>query len=191
MLPKRAAVTVWRGRGVMAMAVPIVLQVLDGAGNQTEGPVQPDRQVLTNMWRPDDPEDEPPVVKVQCIGDAIPYQQLDWIISNLEWGDTNADADMNRITQAFTLTLTEYRPDERIQNQAKISAALKRQQAAKKKAKTKSRGDKFYIVKKGDTLTSIAQRKNIDGGWRAIGDIQKPKITDPKAVKVGQKLRLP
>lgn len=59
-----------------------------------------------------------------------------------------------------------------------------------------SKGDKkddlpkFYVVKKGDTLQSIAKRfYGKASAWRHIADFNK--IRDPKKVKVGTKLRLP
>jgi len=49
---------------------------------------------------------------------------------------------------------------------------------------------RFYVVKKGDTLQSIAKRFYGDTKyWRRIADANK--IRDPRKVKVGQKLRLP
>lgn len=49
---------------------------------------------------------------------------------------------------------------------------------------------KFYVVKKGDTLQAIA-RKFYGGteGWKDIADANK--IRKPKALKVGEKLRIP
>lgn len=51
---------------------------------------------------------------------------------------------------------------------------------------------KFYIVKKGDTLQSIAAMKRVYGDaskWRKLADANK--IRDPKKLKVGTRLRIP
>jgi nucleoid-associated protein YgaU len=49
----------------------------------------------------------------------------------------------------------------------------------------------MVIVKKGWTLKTIAAKYKVPGGWRAIGKIQRPPITDPRKVKTGQHIRMP
>jgi nucleoid-associated protein YgaU len=49
-----------------------------------------------------------------------------------------------------------------------------------------------YVVKKGDTLFTIAQRLRIGGGWKALYQLNKALIgADPGRIKPGQVLRLP
>lgn len=185
--PRREPVLVWAGRpSLMVQSVEIILGGFSdhpAAGVDGGVPVMAARQTLVNMFRPDDPEDEPPVVKVDTRGDAVMFQQLNYVITNLEWGDAEADAEMNRVQQTVTVELTEYRPDE-----------LLRAQHGKRRRKGgrgRSKGPRSYTVKAGDTLSSIAVRLKVKGGWRAIAEIQKPPIHDPRSLRVGQKLRLP
>ncbi|MDQ3165112.1 MAG: LysM peptidoglycan-binding domain-containing protein [Actinomycetota bacterium] len=49
-----------------------------------------------------------------------------------------------------------------------------------------------YSVRAGDTLSSIAARKNVDGGWRALYRANRKVIgSNPDQIRVGQVLRLP
>lgn len=184
-LPMRDPPTVWRGRReLIVQSIPIVLGgfATNLPGVDGHEPVQRSRQTLLNMYRPDDPADEPPVVKIDTRGDAVMLQQLDYVITSLDWGDAEADPEtMERLQQAVTVELTEYVPDVR----------LTAKHSAKGKAKGKGGMPAVYTVKRGDTLSGIAARYKVKGGWRAIADAQKPRITDPRALKVGQKLRRP
>jgi nucleoid-associated protein YgaU len=49
-----------------------------------------------------------------------------------------------------------------------------------------------YLVKSGDTLSGIAQRLRIGGGWQALYNLNKAVIgPDPNKIHPGQELRLP
>jgi hypothetical protein len=170
-LPKRSSVLAWRGRmNLILLSVPVIL------GHPGGGPVTPARSVLNAMWRPSNPTVEPPVVKVRSDGDAVPYQALDFVITALTWGDAVGDLSGNRVMQRLTVDLLEYREDEVLQ-QAKA-------------AKPKHRG-RSYTIHNGDTLTSIAKKLKVKGGWRTIGDAQHPQIHDPRKIRVGQRLLIP
>lgn len=50
----------------------------------------------------------------------------------------------------------------------------------------------IYIVQKGDTLESIAGKFYGDSSkWRPIFSANKPPMTDPSDLKVGQELKIP
>ncbi|MFG2959579.1 transglycosylase family protein [Streptomyces sp. NPDC048291] len=54
-----------------------------------------------------------------------------------------------------------------------------------------SRDSGTYTVRDGDTLASIADSLDLDGGWRALYDANKADIgTDPNAIAPGQTLKL-
>lgn len=170
-LPKRSAVTVWRGRGsLLSMSVPIVL------GSATHSPVTPARSALMSMWRPADATDEPPPIRLRSPGDAVPFQSVTWVLTGLEWGAYMGDGRGNRVMQKLVLTVTEYRPDEQLQIEV---------------IQAKQKWLQVYTVRVGDTLSSIARKFRVKGGWRAIGDIQHPPIRDPRKVRVGQRLLIP
>ncbi len=46
-----------------------------------------------------------------------------------------------------------------------------------------------YTVKRGDTLSSIARRYKVKGGWKALAKLNG--LSNPNRLKVGQVLRLP
>jgi resuscitation-promoting factor RpfA len=52
-------------------------------------------------------------------------------------------------------------------------------------------GGSTYTVKSGDTLSKIAAANNVPGGWQAIYQANRGKISDPNKIKVGQQLVLP
>jgi hypothetical protein len=191
-LPMRDPVTVWKGRrDLIVQAVPIVLGgFADRLGSaRLAGPVEGDqpvvsaRQTLVNMYRPDDPAEEPPVVKVDTQGDVVMFQQLDYVITALDWGDAQADPEtMERLQQAVVVELTEHNPDVRL---------TAKHGSSKSKSKKGGTMPAVYTVKRGDTLATIAKRFKVPGGWRTIADAQKPRIKDPRAIRVGQKLKRP
>lgn len=169
-LPKRASVTVWRGRQTLTtMDVPIIL------GHVAGPPVLADHNALHSMFRPPQPTTEPPPIKIYSPSDIVPHQFFDWVITDLQWGDTIAGREGNRVMQKLTVTLLEYRSDEVLQET--------------KAAKPLHRG-RTYVVKHGDTLTSIAKRFKVKS-WRTIGNAQHPPIHDPRKIRVGQRLLIP
>lgn len=48
-----------------------------------------------------------------------------------------------------------------------------------------------YTVKPGDTLSLIAQREGIEGGWRALYNANKDAVSDPTLIYPGDELQLP
>lgn len=175
-LPKRSAVLVWKGRGLLRLAVPILFdRFIEGR------PVAGDYAKLLKMWRPDSPTEEPPVVQISSPGDIVPYANLEWVVGNPEWGDLRADKGGSRTLQAFTLNLIEYRADERLQTADAARA-------------TKTAKQRTYRVERKDLaggLGGIAERLHIPGGWKALGAAQTPKIVDPRYIHAHQVLVIP
>lgn len=96
-----------------------------------------------------------------------------------EEGDGSGDV-------AFTLSLKEYSylNVERSKKPSK-KAALKDRPREKLSKQTTS-----YLVKKGDTLWDLADKKLGDGSrWREIAKINK--ISDPRKLQIGAKLKFP
>lgn len=62
-------------------------------------------------------------------------------------------------------------------------------QAAPVKARVaKSNPDGDYTVKKGDTLSEIADKKDVKGGWQKLHKLNDDYISDPDFILVGQKI---
>ncbi len=48
-----------------------------------------------------------------------------------------------------------------------------------------------YIVQAGDTLSVIADREGVAGGWRALYEANTDMVENPALIYVGEQLRLP
>lgn len=167
-LPKRGAVLIWRGRGLMKLSFSVVFDAFADESSVIDGAYT----TLLRFWRPeggntkhDYATDEPSVLKLNAKGDVIPYRNLAWVISSLEWGEGQGDEDGQRTQQVLVLTFTEYRADERLK-----AAAAKR--------------TKPYTWQKGDTLAKVAERHHTSAA--ALGALQKPPVSDGRHYKAGK-----
>lgn len=183
-LPKRKSVSIWKAAGLLQLAIPIIFDAplhAHIAGSFAEAhPVGPAYQTLLHMWRPVVSTDEPPVVQVASPGDIVPYTELDYVVEDLEWGESLADEQGQRIRQHFVVTLKEHNADERLETADE--------------ARHRSGKQRLYRVQKRDLvhgLMGIAQRFHVRGGWKALGLLQHPQIHEPKRIKVGQVLVIP
>jgi resuscitation-promoting factor RpfA len=112
-----------------------------------------------------------------------------WPACSRKLGLTRADArgraDVDRSTSRSAITKTKKKAT------TKASAARTRTKAAKKKATSRAAYG-YYVVRRGDTLSSIAHRKHVRGGWSALYQANKRGIGgNPNLIQVGQRLRLP
>lgn len=173
-LPKRGSVLIWKGRGLMKLALGVTFDNFT-AGHQ----VAPEYQTLLHMWRPVKDTTPPSIVKLASSGDTIPYQELDWAITDLEWtASAEANEAGERTQQILALTLTEYRPDERLQT-------------AEKKKKHKGHTKPYEVKSDHETLGHIAEKFHVKGGAKALGAAQHPPIKDPRHLHKGQKIIVP
>jgi LysM repeat protein len=73
----------------------------------------------------------------------------------------------------------------------KVAVRSVSRKTAKKKATSKAAYG-YYVVRRGDSLSAIAHRKHVRGGWHALYKANKRTIgKNPNRIYVGQKLRLP
>lgn len=207
-LPFRSAVSVWQGRpGLLVQDIPIMLWedepevvppiyphgrkgqgglVTLGHGvvyNLADPPMRPastadQARRLIRMWRPDDATHPPPVIRVSAPNNLVPYTSMPFWVSDFTWGAAIGSDDAKRVMQQLVIQVTEYRADEQLQlDRAKKPGKGKRQRT--------------YVVRRGDTLTSIAAKYRLRNGWRQLGEAQHPKITDPRQVTPGRRLVIP
>lgn len=64
-------------------------------------------------------------------------------------------------------------------------------QAAPRHAAPVALSGETYTVKSGDSLSKIAEKLDIHGGWQALADANADTISDPDLVLAGQVLQLP
>lgn len=51
--------------------------------------------------------------------------------------------------------------------------------------------DATHRVRSGDTLSLIARQQNVSGGWSAIYNANRDRLSNPNVIRVGQVLRIP
>jgi hypothetical protein len=64
-----------------------------------------------------------------------------------------------------------------------------RKPAVTRKVTVKATG-KQYVVRSGDTLAAIAAANGVNGGWRALHQLNRGQISDPNLIFPGQRLAL-
>ncbi len=47
-----------------------------------------------------------------------------------------------------------------------------------------------YVVAAGDTLTKIASKEAVAGGWQGLHDLNRDTVSDPNLIRTGQQLKL-
>ena len=71
-----------------------------------------------------------------------------------------------------------------------VKASPKKSTKKKSYASTKPSSSKTVRVKSGDTVSKIAKRHDVKGGWRGLWKLNKKKLKNPNRIYVGQVLRL-
>lgn len=182
-LPKRGAVSVWRGRPAYTLTIEVMLDRFRSGGN-IEGDI--DKLEAMSVAQPgsraNEPFTPPPPIRVEG---AIPKAELRWIIDSIEWGAAEWSEAGHRTRQLVTLTLMEYREGSRF--------GIK-----PKGGKPRTRG---YRVKRTDTLAKIARKElGSPRRWKDIRDARgnealkrKNRLRDPNAklYRRVRKLRIP
>jgi nucleoid-associated protein YgaU len=69
-----------------------------------------------------------------------------------------------------------------------VKKAVKPAPAVAAPTATRSNPNGDYTVVAGDSLSKIAQQRNVEGGWQAIYQKNKEFISDPDLILVGQKI---
>ncbi|XVU26129.1 transglycosylase family protein [Actinoplanes sp. CA-054009] len=67
--------------------------------------------------------------------------------------------------------------------------AITRKSTAKAPSTASSTG-RYYVVRPGDTLASIAAKANVEGGWRTLYRLNKAALNSPHRIFPGQPLAL-
>jgi LysM repeat protein len=172
--PKRIGATIWNGRPLLGMDVPIMFD-----GFIDNDPVEIDISRLIRMSWPPKEGSEPPAIRVSG---GTPGDTYTWVIEDLEFGDEQIWAfyhgSMVRFRQDCTVKLLQSVDID-------VATALRPNVSGQKNGHPR-----FYVVKTGDTLPKIAVKMYHDRKkWKVIANANN--ISDPHKIKVGQRLRIP
>lgn len=167
-LPRRPAVLIWKGRGLMKLAFSVVIDRMVEDVSVYDSAFR----TLCHFWRPEGQKDsdtvEPSVLTLDSVGDVVPYKNLHWVLENLEWGEAQANDEGVRTQQILMLNFTEFRADVRL-----------KPSSTKKAPRTQP-----YKWKKGDTLQKVAEHYGTTAA--ALGALQKPPIKDGRKLIPGK-----
>lgn len=168
--PHRKSLTEWQGIDPLQVTFSMIF---DG-GHDRES-VEAACLTLEQMAQPSGTS---PPAQVTVTG-AIPHSDLVWIVSALAWDPAPEYSKGGyRTRQEATVTLLEF-----------VAADLVKSAAATARGQVQT-SSKTYVVKKGDTLVSIAAAQLGDfTRWTQIAALNG--LRDPNRLTVGQKLRLP
>lgn len=218
-LPRRQSMTEFMGYDGYTLTVPVMF----GDGVDTTS-IEPQLEVLRGIARNlVGPRVEPAVVKIDC--PAVPLTWLKWTINDLKFNSEYRDNDGSRYYAQIDITFFEWQPTALVltktgksatQLLAASTAATSSTSPATKLTSTPvvtSTGIKnaapttnfsvippsgsTYVVKKGDTLETIAKAKLGNANlWKSIASLNVDvktggPIRDPKSIEVGQVLRMP
>jgi nucleoid-associated protein YgaU len=169
--PKRTGATQFTGRDPYVMTVPVLFD-----GLQDHNPQEDEIRRLIGMSVPPKDLTTPPSVKVSG---GTPGDNHTWKIQGLAFGDNVIWGFVGgvavRFRQDCVITLLQWVP---------VDLVTVGRGAGKSKKKVRT-----YVVKHGDSLGKIAAKECGDRNkWKKIASANG--IRDPKAIKVGQKLRI-
>jgi len=184
--PGQKSITRWRGRQPWKITIPIMLDRFDEGDDGVS--VESEVRTLERLAG-GGTSTTPPVLSFDS-GGLVPHDYHDnprtrWVIDGIEFGEVIRNAYGNRVRCEMVVTVLEY-----VEGPDYVeSSAAKRSQG--KHPNSSSSHSKLYVVKKGDTLISIARKKHVAGGWRAIQKLNPKKAKNPRKLVVGTTLRLP
>lgn len=187
---RNRALTEWNGNDPLQIDISVLFD------NFAEGEsIEADIRQLEKMAGLEANLREPPLVRFDSNGviphDAHDDSKLDWVIVNIDWGDSDRNVEGNRIRAAAVIHVMQYIQDTELRESSSATKRKRQSTSSKKQgAKPKGASNKTYTVKAGDTLSSIAARQlGSASRWHEIAD--KNGIRDPKSLQVGKPLKLP
>lgn len=179
--PHRKSLTEWTNDEPLSIQIDYLMSDWE---NRLGVPIERAIRTIEQMQGLDSKTPEPAELIVR--GDppgSVPHDYTNstkrrwWIEDHSEGDEVYRNQFGNRIQAAGVITLTEIVQDDRLERLP-----------TKKKKRRRRMAVTFCIVKKGDTLISIANRFHVKGGWKTLAKLNK--IRDPRHLKVGQHIRL-
>lgn len=199
---RRKSLTEWDGIEPLRVLVPVILGVKPGSrGNILDGAALdtscvPDRETLERMAQPPSVGAEPPLVTVTG---WVPHaSSVHWVIESFDWDTSPLYSPSGfLVRQAVTVHLLEHVADQALADTNAAAVTRKKATAASASAAKSAGGQtnqapkaKVYIVKPGDTLSSIAAR--VLGNYKRYPEIAAASgISVGALLTPGERLRLP
>lgn len=182
---KNKGFTTWEGYAPYVMTIPVTFDGFAGEVSQEQ-----EYEALRRIQRvPTGPTNQPSPVRV---AGPLPLTNLLWVVQNLEEDSAiRRERDGNRIRIIATVTLMEYvEPDVLVAVRPSPARAAQERATQQPGAAAAAPTGRTYTVKRGDTLSRIAQRQL--GSYKRYTEIARLNgIRDPNRIRPGQVLRLP
>lgn len=189
-VPRAMAFTEWAGRDVLSITIEFILdELVSDMGVYVEKQCRN----LERFAGVDEGDPEPPLLELVSDPDPLmPHGEYrashnKWFLESLDW-----DADKiiyndagNRIRAGGTVVVSVFNQDD-------VLSVAGRNGKGTSGGGGKPGRIKVYTVKKGDTLSKIAARKDVyhdSKQWKRIAKANH--IRDPKKLKINQKLIIP
>ena len=111
--PRRLSLTQWNGRPPVSMDIALVFD-----GFTDDKSVEGDCLDLERMAFHDADKFEPPPT-ITITGDAVPHSNLEWVITNITWGNViRRSSDGRRTRQEATVSVVRYVDADKVQMSA-------------------------------------------------------------------------
>lgn len=194
-IPKRMGLTEFAGRNPYGIEIEFLVDRFEEGKDRGADHVERNFANLERIAGRNSEDDDPPIFVIDSNG-HIPHDftrnpRQRWVVESLNWDKelTIISVERRPLRLGGTLVIRQYNHDTSL-GSYDGPAERNRKKHRKKGDKGRTTTKKLYTVKKGDTLSGIAQRELGDSKrWREIADAND--IRDPRSIKVGQKLRLP
>jgi hypothetical protein len=170
--PKRKGFPDWQSAPLLRMEVPLMFD-----GLATDSSVQPQVDRLEKMAQVRGERQRPPTV---ALSGPVPHTGTVWVIENPGWGDSSRRPDGALVRQEFTLQLLQWQDSD-----------LVKTRPVKRRNRGMARTFAIVLTRHGraETLMELCARALDDASkWREVAKLNK--ITRPRHLKVGQKIRL-
>lgn len=189
-VPKSMAFTEWAGRDVLSITLDFILdEFTSSMGVYVEGQCRN----LERFAGVDEGDPEPPLLELSSDPEPLmPHGEYRashnrWFVETLDWDKDRIvyNSAGNRVRAGGTIVVSVF-------NEDKVLSVAGRSSKNANSTKGKSGKLKTYTVKKGDTLSKIAARKDVyhdASKWKKIATANH--IRDPKKLKIGRALKIP
>jgi hypothetical protein len=170
--PHRKGFPDWQGGPLLRMSVPLVFD-----GLATDSSVQPQFNALERMASLRGERQRPPTV---AVSGPVPHTGRVWVIEDIDWRASARNPAGTLVFQEFTLLLLQWQDQDLIKTRP---VKQRNRGVARTFAIVLTRGNR------AETLMELCARALDDASkWREVAKLNR--ISNPRALRVGQKVRL-